>query len=40
MLKKLGEYILPLPFIIAFSIGMLMCYLLAPEPNIVFKQDE
>ena len=34
---NLSKYILPLPFIVSFSIGMLMCYILAPEPEIVFK---
>jgi hypothetical protein len=27
----------PLAFLIAFSIGILMCYLTQPEPTIIFK---
>ena len=37
MLKKLGEYILPLPFFISLFIGFMMCYILTPPPNIVFR---
>lgn len=30
-------YILPLYFFIAFAVGMLFCYVLAPPPTIVIK---
>ena len=33
---NLSKYILPLPFIIAFFIGMMMCYIFNPEPEISF----
>lgn len=34
---NLSKYVLPLPFIIAFFFGMMMCYIFNPEPEIVFR---
>ena len=34
---NLGEYILPLPFFVALFVGLMMCYVLTPPPEIGCK---
>ena len=34
---NLSDYILPFPFFIALFIGLMMVYILTPEPQVVFK---
>lgn len=34
---NLSNYILPFPFFIALFVGLMLCYVLTPPPEVVFK---